>query len=52
MRLRSRVATRKGETVEDALESIREAIEAHLVALREEGQPDPRSVASSSSKWR
>jgi antitoxin HicB len=31
----------QGETVEEALESIREAIEAHLVALREDGQSIP-----------
>ena len=31
----------QGETVEEALESIREAIEAHLVSLREDGQSIP-----------
>jgi predicted RNase H-like HicB family nuclease len=31
----------QGETVEEALESIRQAIEAHLVALREDGQSIP-----------
>jgi predicted RNase H-like HicB family nuclease len=31
----------QGETVEEALESIREAIEAHLEVIREEGKPIP-----------
>ena len=31
----------QGETVEEALANIKEAIEAHLQALREEGQEIP-----------
>jgi len=31
----------RGETVEEALKNVREAIEAHLQALREEGQEIP-----------
>ena len=31
----------QGETVEEALKNVREAIEAHLQALREEGQEIP-----------
>ena len=31
----------QGETVEGALKNVREAIEAHLQALREEGQEIP-----------
>jgi predicted RNase H-like HicB family nuclease len=31
----------QGETVEEALESVREAIEAHLAAIREDGQRIP-----------
>ena len=31
----------QGETVEEALKNMREAIEAHLQALREEGQEIP-----------
>ena len=31
----------QGETVEEALKNVREAIEAHLQALREEGQEVP-----------
>ncbi|MEI8188334.1 MAG: type II toxin-antitoxin system HicB family antitoxin [candidate division NC10 bacterium] len=31
----------QGETVKDAVKSIREAIEAHLEVIREDGQPIP-----------
>ena len=31
----------QGKTVEEALKNVREAIEAHLQALREEGQEFP-----------
>jgi predicted RNase H-like HicB family nuclease len=31
----------QGETTEEALVGIREAIEAHIEAIREEGQPIP-----------
>jgi len=31
----------QGETVEEALKNVREAIETHLQALREEGQEIP-----------
>ena len=31
----------QGETVEEALKNVRQAIEAHLQALREEGQEIP-----------
>ena len=31
----------QGETVEEALTSIQEAIETHLAAIREDGQPVP-----------
>jgi len=31
----------QGETVEEAVKNVREAIEAHLQALREEGQEIP-----------
>lgn len=31
----------QGETVEEALENVREAIESHLLALREDGQEIP-----------
>jgi predicted RNase H-like HicB family nuclease len=36
----------QGETVEEAVEKVREAIEAHLEALRQEGQgiPDDRDL--------
>jgi predicted RNase H-like HicB family nuclease len=31
----------QGETVEEALENVREAIESHLLALKEDGQEIP-----------
>jgi predicted RNase H-like HicB family nuclease len=36
----------QGETVQEAVEKVREAIEAHLEALRQEGQgiPDDRDL--------
>jgi len=32
----------QGETVEEAMANVREAIEAHLDALKEDNQPMPR----------
>jgi len=32
----------QGETVEEALENVREAIESHLLALKEDGQEIPK----------
>lgn len=32
----------QGETVEETLENVREAIESHLLALKEEGQEIPQ----------
>mgnify|MGYP005843647881 CR=1 FL=1 len=35
----------QGETIEDTIKNTREAIEAHLEALKQEGQPIPREEA-------
>jgi len=32
----------QGETVEEALQNVREAIESHLLALKEDGQDIPK----------
>jgi predicted RNase H-like HicB family nuclease len=32
----------QGETIEEALENIKEAIESHVIALRDEGEEIPR----------
>jgi len=42
----------QGETVEEALKNVREAIEAHLEVLREEGQEIPGEGEYCWPRWR
>jgi len=42
----------QGETIDEAITNTREAIESHIIALREDGQEVPTELASMYSRIR